>query len=70
MTPYAIGTDFPGGPGTHSYLPGGDWSNPAANNGLPQVDSFCFLEVSADLTNLGLPADYTVYVPCYFHVGK
>jgi hypothetical protein len=57
LPPYDINPD--------TYLPGG--SGFASNNSLPVAcNNFIYLKVIADLTAIGLSAEYEVYVPCYF----
>jgi hypothetical protein len=46
-----------------TFLPAGR----GINNALPNsCNNFTYLEVKADLTNLGFTDSETVYVPCYF----
>jgi hypothetical protein len=69
--PMSIGVDPAGGAGRNgffnSYLPGGNWADPASQNHLRNsCESFVFLTVVADLTNVGGSATNDVYVPCYY----
>lgn len=62
---YNIGCDS----SNPTYLPGGDWFNQSGTfrNGLPSpCDSFVFLEVDANLTNIGQSNSKKVFIPCYF----
>jgi hypothetical protein len=66
--PYSIGIN---GPENNTYLPGGDWNNnggriPSMNHLPKACDSFVFLEVKADLSQVNGQSAYTVFVPCYF----
>jgi hypothetical protein len=64
---YDIGIDPGGGRGRHTYLPGGDWTQPTSDNHLPgPLNGFVFLEVDADLSALGYSGIQKVFVPCYF----
>ena len=52
-----------------TFLPGGAGADTGGKNGLPEeCDSFAFLEVKADLSELGegYRDNTSVYVPCYF----
>jgi len=64
LTTYEIGINVR----DNTYLPGGDWAAFGSRNHLPEeCNSFVFLKVNADMTNLGIP-DRDVFIPCYFAI--
>jgi hypothetical protein len=50
-----------------TYLPGGDWAILGSKNHLPEIcNGFVFLKAQADMSELALGRNETVYIPCYF----